>query len=67
MAFGQKWKDSNFVSKLESFYGGGLGICLHFFSLAGDAKRNQGVDQCLHWSTHMPPACADKIQIPNPE
>ena len=34
------------------------------FPLAGDAKRNQGIHQCLHWFMHMPPACADIIRIP---
>ena len=39
------------------------GICQHFFSLAGDAKRNRGIHQCAHWFMHMPPACADMIRI----
>ena len=45
-------------------FGAEGGICLHFFSLAGDAKRNRGIHQCAHWFMHMPPACADMIQIP---
>ena len=32
------------------FHGGGLGICVHFFPLAGDAKRNRSVDRRLRWS-----------------
>ena len=38
-------------------------IRLHFVSLAGIGKRNQGVRQCAHWLTHTPPACADMIRI----
>ena len=41
-----------------------VGIRLHFFSLAGDGKRNIGIRQCAHWLMHMPPACAYIIRIP---
>ena len=37
-------------------------VCISFPS-RGSGKRNQGIDQCLHWFMHMPPACADMIRI----
>ena len=37
-------------------------VCISFPS-RGSGKRNQGVRQCPHWLTHMPPACADMIPL----
>ena len=40
------------------------GIRLHFFSLAGDGKRNRRIDQCLHWSMNTALRCSILIRIP---
>ena len=59
-----KRKAARSRNEIKLFFGAEGGICLYFFSFAGDVKRNKGIHQCAHWLMHMPPACADMIQIP---
>ena len=40
------------------------GTRLHFFSLAGDGKRNKRIDQCLHWSMKAPQGLSIMIRVP---